>query len=223
MIASEMQVPATASAHISNEDWASRIAAIVGVALLHLAAYYLVTRVNSARPATALWDPETALDGLIPYLPWTWPFYWAAYPYITIGAATLVLALPHETFRRSVGAYAAMCLLGAALQLAIPVEAPWPETPHRIQRILHDSSLVRPYASLPSMHVAYSIFTAYLGIALLNSRWLRAMFFCGAALITVSTLTLKEHFVLDTASGAALGLMAAALWRASLTKRSESE
>jgi len=191
---------------------ARRLAAIVGVVLLHLAAYLAVTRLNAGRPPSALWDPHLRLDDRIPYLPWTWIWYWSAYPYLTIVAALVLLRLPADGFGRAIRAYVWLTLLGAGIQLAIPVQAPWPAEPNPMQALMHDAAFTRPFASLPSMHVTYSVFTACLGIAAARSRALKAGHVAIAALITVSTLTLKEHYVLDAATGGALGLGGMLWW-----------
>ncbi len=190
-----------------------RLAVMLAVGILHLTAYYVVTRVNGARPASALWDLTTPFDARIPYLPWTWPFFWAAYPFVTLGAASVVLALPDAAFRRAILAFVGMTLVGAAVQLVLPARAPWPETPHPVQHLLHESWLVLPYANLPSMHVAFSTLTAFLALAVLRSHWVKAVFVLVTMLVALSTVTLKEHFALDAVTGAALGAATGVWWR----------
>ncbi|MFQ5747674.1 MAG: phosphatase PAP2 family protein [Gemmatimonadota bacterium] len=191
---------------------ARRLVAIVGVILLHLAAYLVVTRVNESRPPPALWDPSLPLDGSIPYLPWTWTWYWAAYPYLTIVAALVLLRLPADGFGRAIVAYVGLTLAGAAIQVLFPVRAPWPTAPGPMQALMHEAAFTRPFASLPSMHVAYSVFTASLGVAAARTRVLKVGHVAVAALITASTLTLKEHYVLDAVTGTALGLGTMLWW-----------
>ncbi|MFQ5890361.1 MAG: phosphatase PAP2 family protein [Gemmatimonadota bacterium] len=198
---------------LSTRERAGRLAAIIGVILLHLTAYYIVTRVNSGRPVDALWDPRLRADDWIPHLPWSWVFYWTAYPYLTLVAATVIWRLPAGSFHRSIQAFVVLTLVGAGIQLALPIEAPWPEAAHPMQRLMHESALTRPYASLPSMHVAYSVLTACLGVAIARRGLLKVLHVVTAMLIILSTLTLKEHFVLDSATGALLGMLAAGWWR----------
>ena len=70
--------------------------ALIGVIILHLIVYFTVTRVNSNRPPEALNDPSIWLDNQIPLIPWTWIFYWAAYPYLTLGAGILIAMMPRR-------------------------------------------------------------------------------------------------------------------------------
>ena len=99
--------------------------AIVAVVVLHLAVYYTVTRVNSNRPPEALNDPSIALDDKIPLLGWTWVFYWAAYPYLTIGAWLVVSTMREADFKRAIKAFVIITIIGGAVQLLYPVAAPW--------------------------------------------------------------------------------------------------
>ncbi len=190
-----------------------RILAIVGVIVLHLAVYLTVTRVNSARPPEALNDPSIPLDAKIPLVGWTWIFYWAAYPYLTIGAGLIVASMREADFRRAVRAFVAITLIGGAVQLLYPVAAPWTSSAHPMQTAMHESWFTRPYACLPSMHVAYSVLTAFLGAAIARSAGVRGFHVLLAAGITISTLTLKEHYVADAVTGVLLGLAGGAWWR----------
>jgi hypothetical protein len=200
--------------HLSSaRNAVPRLAAVAGVALLHLLAYLTVTRVNAARPAHALWDLSTTLDSAIPHLPLTWPLYWLVYPFVPVVGAVALLRMPDPTFRRAVAAYAGMLLLGAAIQLLLPARAPWPESPAPIQRFYHASGLVLPYANLPSMHVAFATLTAAMFMTVSPSPVARRGAALAAAAIAVGTLTLKEHFVLDALSGVLLALGAWWWWR----------
>lgn len=202
-------------------DYARRAAAIVGVIVLHLAVYYTVTRVNSNRPPEALHDPSIALDDRIPLLGWTWVFYWAAYPYLTIGAGLVVAAMREEDYKRAIKAFIVITLVGGAVQLLYPVAAPWTSEAHAMQTRMHDSAFTRPYACLPSMHVAYSVITGFMGAMIARSAGLRWFHILLAAAIAVSTLTLKEHYVADAVTGIALGLGGGLWWWRGAVARGE--
>src|SRR5262245_6204169 len=201
-----MRLPARRSA-------AHRLFAVAGVALLHLLAYLAVTRVNAARPAHALWDLSTALDAAIPHLPHTWPLYWLVYPFVPVVGGIALVRMPEAAFRRAVIAYAAMLLAGAAIQLLIPARAPWPAAPAPMQQLYHASGLVLPYANLPSMHVAFATLTALVFASGSRAPIARGAALAAALAITVGTLTLKEHFVLDALTGVLLALGAWGWWR----------
>lgn len=192
-------------------EYVRRGLAILGVIILHLAVYYTVTRINSNRPPEALNDPSIGLDDRIPLLGWTWVFYWAAYPYLTLGAGLVIASMRHADYRRAIQAFIVITLVGGAVQLLYPVAAPWTSEAHAMQTRMHESAFTRPYACLPSMHVAYSVITGFMGAKIARSFGLRWFHILLAAAIAVSTLTLKEHYVADAVSGIALGL-AGGLW-----------
>lgn len=192
-------------------EYLRRALAILGVIILHLAVYYTVTRVNSNRSPEALKDPSIGLDDRIPLLGWTWIFYWAAYPYLTLGAGLVVAAMRRPDYKRAIQAFIVITLVGGAIQLLYPVAAPWTSEAHAMQTRMHESAFTRPYACLPSMHVAYSVITGFMGAMIARSAGLRWFHIFLATAIAVSTLTLKEHYVADAVSGIALGL-AGGLW-----------
>jgi len=196
----------------SPADYARRVLAIVGVIVLHLAVYYTVTRVNSNRPPAALNDPSIPLDDKIPLLGWTWVFYWAAYPYLTLGAALIVAAMREADYKRAIQAFIVITFVGGGIQLLYPVAAPWTSEAHAMQTRMHESAFTRPYACLPSMHVAYSVITGFMGAMIARSVGLRWFHILLAAGIAVSTLTLKEHYVADAVAGILLGLGGGLWW-----------
>ena len=81
-----------------------------------------------------------------------------------------------------------------------------------MQTRMHESSFTRPYACLPSMHVAYSAITGFMGALVVRSKGLRWFHILLAGAIAVSTLTLKEHYVADAVAGIALGVGGGLWW-----------
>ncbi len=192
--------------------WRGRLTAISAVVLLHAGCYLFVNLINSRRDLSAFADLEIALDRWVPFLEWTWTIYYLGDLYIILWGAFVVWRMPKPWFRQAILAYAGMVVVGAAIQLALPARAPWPETLTDAQSWVHGLIVMRPYACLPSMHVALSVLPAALGVAVLDDRWLRTMSVGFAILITISTVTLKEHFVLDAAAGVLLALSAYVYW-----------
>lgn len=190
----------------------ARIPFLAGVAGLHLACYWVVTRVTRARGPDALFDTTIGLDRLIPHIPATWPFYWIAYPFVLLGAGAALLRLPNPTYRRALLALVGMTLAGALIQLVLPAQAPWPSAPAPSQLHFHQSAWIMPFATLPSMHVAYCVFTAALIWAVTARRAIRGATVLVVVLVAVSTLTLKEHVILDAITGIGLGALAASWW-----------
>ena len=192
---------------------ARRILMVSAVVLLHISCYYSATRINAGRPATALYDLAIPLDALIPHLPWTWPLYWIAYPFVVVGGGAALMGLPTAAFRRALVAFIGMTLAGALIQVLVPARAPWPDVPAAAQRFVHQSALVLPYANLPSMHVAYCVLAAAFIATRAHSRVVAAGAWLVALLVSLATVTLKEHFFLDSVAGVLLALAAFAWWR----------
>jgi membrane-associated phospholipid phosphatase len=114
-----------------------------------------------------------------------------------------------------------MIVVANTLQVAFPSRSPWAQEPVAFQRFMHSYVSYDPYVCLPSMHVALSVMPAALSLSVLRSNWLRTISISLAVLITISTLTLKEHFFLDTLTGLALGLLAYGYYRWQLRRSKE--
>jgi hypothetical protein len=199
----------------------ARLLAIAGITVLHLTCYFAVNTINSHRPDTAFVDLTLVVDGWIPYIGWTWVIYYCGDVYITLWAAAVFWQIPSAWFGRAVQVYAGMIVAGAAVQLLVPASAPWPSNLTAVQQWVHDLISMQPYACLPSMHVALTVLPAGFAVSVLRSPTLRVGSVVLAALITVSTLTLKEHFFLDAVAGVALGLAAYSIWRIGTRRYSE--
>lgn len=198
----------------ASVGWRRRFPAVIGIGFLHVVVYYLVLRVNAGRPPDAFVDPAIAVDRWVPYIGWTWVFYYFGDVYITAWAAWVFWQIPGHRVARAVVAWGAMIVLGGLIQIAAPVVAPWPETFVGPQAWMHQTLSLEPYACLPSMHVALTVLPAAMALTVLRSPWLKGVSTLLAILITVSTVTLKEHYVLDAVTGVLLGLAAFAYWRA---------
>jgi PAP2 superfamily protein len=190
-----------------------RLGLMAAIVLLHIVCYWIVTRITAARGPGALFDTTLAADRLVPYLPATWPLYWMAYPFVLFAAGAALTRLPDPAFCRAVAALAGMTVMGAVIQMLLPARAPWPAVPTLVQRRYHESALILPYATLPSMHVAYCTVAAGLLSAARPGPWPRVGGVLVVALVLLSTLTLKEHVVLDAITGLVLALGTLAWWR----------
>jgi len=206
---------ARAALYLLPDTRRARLAAVAILPLLHCVCYWIATRITVLRGPEALIQTEIALDRLIPYVPATWPFYWVAYVYV-IGVGGLALyRLSDANFRRAVVAVSAMMIIGAAIQTLFPARAPWPPNPTTSQRLFHDSGLILPYATLPSMHVAYCAFTAGVVSSVLPGRSMTALGMAVVLAVAVSTLTLREHVILDALTGLALATVTLWWWKKS--------
>lgn len=191
---------------------ALRLGALAGLGVLHFACYFAASRVALARGPEAHWDAALPLDAAIPYLSWTWPFYWLCYPYAAVGGTAATLPLPERDFRRALAATAASILVGASIHAAFPAPRPHPHPLHPGQALIHWSSLQVPLNTLPSMHTVFAVLITVFSFAAWARALARALFFAPGVLTVVSTLTLKEHALLDLAAGFALGGAAAVWW-----------
>jgi membrane-associated phospholipid phosphatase len=197
----------------ANARGIRRILIVAGVLLFHLLCYSLVNIYNDNRPASDFWDFNTLVDGWIPYIGWTWVFYYLGVLYFTAWGIYLAAKLPDKSPRSLFQAYLFMIFAANTLQVTFPSRSPWPQEPVPFQRFMHSYVSYDPYVCLPSMHVALSVMPAALSLSVLRSNWLRTISISLAVLITISTLTLKEHFFLDTLTGLALGLLAYGYYR----------
>jgi membrane-associated phospholipid phosphatase len=190
-----------------------RTALVAGVVVLHFGVYRLVNVVNAGRPTSAYLDLSTPVDGWLPYLGWTWVVYYAALPYVMGFGSLAVLKLSPRLALRAAGTYVGMMLAGGALQLLFPAHSPWPAEVSPVQRFFHESVSWDPFVCLPSMHVALVALTACLASAVSPTRRTRIAHGAVAVLVSLSTLTLKEHYVWDVVAGGFLAAAAFAVWR----------
>ncbi len=188
-----------------------RLGAFAAVLTFHVAIYSAVNFTNSGRDPARFWNLYTLVDSWIPYLGWTAFIYYFGDLYMGAWAAIVVVRLDLG-FERAMKAYLGMIIVGGAIQVLIPASAPLPAEFHGLQALVHEFS-IPPYACLPSMHVALSALPAVLSLHVLKSPVARTLSITAAVLITISTVTTKEHFFVDPVAGLALALVAYAYWR----------
>jgi len=202
-----------AGAAASRQRSILRAALIAGIALLHVLCHHFANAWNAARPASDLHDFSTAVDQWIPYLPWTWVVYYFGDLYILLWGSYVVWNIPQRKFPRALLVFAAMIVAGALVQIAIPGRSPWPENGSAVQHWFHERVTFDPYVCLPSMHVALAVLPSCMTFDVFPARPVRILITVLAALITASTLTLKEHYALDAVAGLILALSCYAFWR----------
>lgn len=172
------------------------------VALALLVPTYLV--IAEWMPGRTLHTPEVALDRLVPLIP-AWAFVYGPL-YLFLILVPLFVVRQEEQIRRTLFAYLAVWLAAFAGFLFYPTVAPRPT--HVIGsgfvawglRFLYEAD--PPYNCFPSLHVAHSVVSA-----LTCYRVHRGLGVAGllcAALVGISTLFTKQHYVLDVVSGGVL-------------------
>ena len=153
----------------------------------------------------------SSFDDLIPYVPgWVWVYSFLYYPAILY--VNLVVNSARQ-FTQVASSYMLLLALQLPCFLAFPVR-----TPHRWRvppqpRTLSERYLAfvqrfdAPSNSFPSMHTSVAMLTA---LHLYERHGMASFAF--PALIGLSCLFTKQHYVVDIPAGAALGWLAHALY-----------
>ncbi len=174
----------------------------LGLAALQSLVYFGISHADLQR-STELF--RTRLDDLIPFWPWTaWfylPFYAAIFIICISGFRSRLL------FRRAMLAVLIVMVTGGGCHLLFPAEYPRPILKPPFANLSESfMALVqrvdRPGNVFPSLHVAQ---TSTLALILRRDRpVLGAIAVVMGALLALSTLTTKQHFVYDVISGYAM-------------------
>jgi membrane-associated phospholipid phosphatase len=184
--------------------WLYRWAVGLGVAGLQTVIYFGVGRISAPRSTTLL---ATELDAAIPFLPWT---VWCYLPfYAGIFILTLAGLRTRRLFDRSLLGVLAVMLVGATGHLLVaaeyprpPVHPPYPDLSHAF--LAWVQAVDPPGNVFPSLHVAH---TTALALILRHERpRLGTLALVMAALLALSTLTTKQHFLADVAAGLIMGV-----------------
>jgi membrane-associated phospholipid phosphatase len=153
--------------------------------------------------------PWTRLDAAVPFVPATLWIYVSDYFLV---ASAFLLVRSWAEAKRFARAYFALLVVGSTVHLLWPTTFPRDSFPlvgeglsEKLLAALRHVDM--PTSCLPSMHVAGSFLAAF-------SLWRRrrALFTawtCWATAVAVSTLTAKQHYLVDVLAGLAL---AAAFW-----------
>lgn len=188
--------------------WVAKLVGTPACMAAFFAVYFLLLNHPLAPVATV---PLIFADRWVPFLPWALPLYASLWLYVTLAPALMDDRLELLTY---LAAAAALSAAGFAFFLVWPTAVPaagidWSDHPLIAGLKTADAS----GNALPSLHVAFAVFTA----ACLG-RLLRGLGAGGAALllnwawcmgIVVSTMAVRQHVALDVISGALLGAGAA--------------
>lgn len=179
--------------------------AIVSLAPL----YFVIGNLTRGWPTYA---PEVALDRALSVQPAWMLVYGSLYVFVVL--LPLLVVRQQELFRRAMQAYLMVMIVSYAGFLLYPTVAPRPA------EVLGDGffawnlrlaySIDPPHGCFPSLHVAYSFVSAltcyrvHRGVGLGAGLW--------AALIGVSALYTKQHYVADVVAGALAAYVAYVLF-----------
>lgn len=195
-----------------------RLLLIIRVAVLHIFCWIMVNEINRRLPPSQLNNLSTIFDNWIPYLGWTFILYYLGNFYISLWAFFIVWKLTDKRLLRAVYTYTVMILTGALLEIVIPAHSPYPNDMNSIQQFIHEKSYSGPYACFPSMHVTLTVLPALILFSVIKSKWIRFLSTLMAVLIVASTLTLKEHFFIDTLAGVVFAFIFYGFWRLDFKK-----
>jgi membrane-associated phospholipid phosphatase len=161
---------------------------------------------------------RTRLDDAIPFWPWT------SWCYLPVYATIFIMAISgfrsRELFNRGLRAVALVMFLGALGHLFVGAEYPRPvlSPPYAnlsVRFMAWVQRVDRPGNVFPSLHVAQTSTLAFL-LYRDRPRLGRVAIVLGA-ILALSTLTTKQHFIADVISGYALTFIACAFalrgWR----------
>ena len=183
---------------------------LVASALVSLAPMYFV--ITSMTRGWPVYTPELPLDRAVPVQP-AWMLVYGSL-YVFIGILPLMVVRSKELFRRALASYLAVMLVAFAGFLVYPTLAPRPDVVPGdgfaawSLRLLYE--IDTPYGCFPSLHVAWAFVSAlacyrvHAGVGWVAAGW--------ATLIAVSTLYTKQHYVADVIAGAAMALVAYAVF-----------
>ena len=176
------------------------------VLLVALVPFYIF--IPELLPPRARFVPELALDRAIPLIP-VWALVYGAL-YLFLILLPIFVVRQEEQIRRTVFAYLLIWITAYVFFAVYPTAAPRPA------RVIGEGFAVwglralygadPPYNCFPSLHVAHSFVSALACVRV--HRGLGIVATLCAALVALSTLFTKQHYVLDVIAGALLAVVA---------------
>jgi membrane-associated phospholipid phosphatase len=175
--------------------------------LLFVALYWLNAR--SARLTHhRIW--HLPLDAAIPFLPNFALIYFSAY---LLGVMAYLVLFAHPLLPRVVGGYLAVFGVCAATYFFFPSRVERREhltpTTWPLRLLIWFQRAAKPYNCFPSMHTAFCFYSALTVFRFGPSGW-GASLLGWAALVALSTLLTKQHYLADALAGVSVAL--AVVW-----------
>jgi membrane-associated phospholipid phosphatase len=171
-----------------------------------LAVFFIMNNITSLRSNCR--ELQRPLDDRIPFLGSTSVIYFSTY---VIFVAPLFLIQDLRHFIQVLVVYTLVALISNFVFLVYPTRVFRQETLPN-EHIGHMSlglfqRVCKPYNSFPSMHTAYALCAA-VAVWRFRDPWLGGVFAVWAVAIAISTLTAKQHVLIDVVGGVLLGLAA---------------
>jgi membrane-associated phospholipid phosphatase len=176
------------------------------VVLMLLVPCYIV--IAEMMPGRTLHVPELSLDRLVPLQPAWALVYGSVYLFLILLPVFVVRQEQH--IRRTFWAYLMVWIAAYVCFLVYPTRAPRPVNVigqgFIVWGLRSLYSADPPYNCFPSLHVAHS-FVSALTCYRVHDRVGIAALFC-AALVGISTVCTKQHYILDVIAGLSLACVA---------------
>jgi len=162
---------------------------------------------------TSEYDFLTPFDLKIPFIP---EFIWVYHSFIPVLILSLIgLIKSKKIFLSALGAFFTAMVILSLFYVILPSYYPrelWPTTTDTLSDWLLNltRAIDAPNNTLPSGHNTFCWMIAFFMIptsCAAKYKWLVPAYFTWAVLITVSTLVLKQHYVIDAVSGIILAFM----------------
>ena len=161
---------------------------------------------------TSQYNLLMTVDEKIPFIP---SFIWIYHTLLPVTILTAILLFQRrDIFLGSIFAFVFSSVILCAFYILLPSFYP--------RELFVDATTVSgwlieitrsidgPHNTFPSGHVTFAwllVFFANLSQYTQEHRWIKFVYFLWAILVSISTLTLKQHFVVDVASGIALAAL----------------
>jgi membrane-associated phospholipid phosphatase len=181
------------------------------IVLVSLVPFYIF--IAEAMPGRNVHVPALALDRALPLVP-SWAIVYGSL-YMFLIVLPVLVVRQEEHVRRTVSAYLFVWITAYVCFLLYPTVAP---RPPKIAggggfalwglRSLYGAD--PPYNCFPSLHVAHSFVSALTCYRV--NRKVGGFTILSAALVALSTLFTKQHYVLDVIAGALLAFIAYAIF-----------
>lgn len=203
--------PLEAPAERPSRRWAELVekVAIGGTMAIVLSiGFYAIDFQHAAGDGKAFepWVTEVGLDAAIPFWPiWVWPYL----SYFPLCFLPLLFCAHHGRFRRVALAYSLTYVPSLIFFYLVPTKMIRPsfEATDLTMRAMTWLYEIDPgYNIFPSLHVANAVLVAWI-FQRHAPRW-APLLWIEAALITASTVLVKQHYVVDLPAGVVLGTAA---------------
>lgn len=141
---------------------------------------------------------------------------YATHPVYLVVLVAASLFIDESIYWESLFSMLTVSLLAGGVYAVLPTAPPWMALPglERAARVLiRLGGEPDPYASFPSLHVAYAVLGGYYLYRLTGRRWLRVLAALWPPLMLLVTLYTGNHYLVDGLAGALLAVSTVIAYR----------